>query len=356
MKYISLVMVCLLLSVSVLTAQENTSENVECPLEDGVLNLAWIPKSLDNSVFSLGRIAAEIAVEELNETSPCQVDLLVVAPLNTDADEQVQLLNELIEMGTLDGIAVSCIGGDSCVQPINAAIEAGIPTMTWDSDAPDSDRFTYLGIDNYEGGQAAAELLLRSMGEEGRVGILTGAESSTNLNARIEGFLDVVSEYDGIEIVEIVYTTESAVETVGGIERVMAENPDVNGWFFAGLWPLTMGRGAMPLWEAATLNGDLYTVVFDTLPFQLEFLTEGYLVGLIGQKYWGWGYDSIYMLHDHIINCAEFESFTNSGMDIVTAHNAEAMMEAWENTDFSQPLPPAFPDDESEDDENQDGA
>jgi hypothetical protein len=30
-------------------------------------------------------------------------------------------------------------------------------------------------------------------------------------------------------------------------------------------------------------------------------------------------------------------------MDIVTLNNVEAMAQAWETQDFTQPLPPAFP-------------
>jgi ribose transport system substrate-binding protein len=38
----------------------------------------------------------------------------------------------------------------------------------------------------------------------------------------------------------------------------------------------------------------------------------------------------------------EFESFTNSGMDIVTPLNVDAMIEAWDTNDFTQPLPDPF--------------
>jgi ribose transport system substrate-binding protein len=81
------------------------------------------------------------------------------------------------------------------------------------------------------------------------------------------------------------------------------------------------------------------TVAFDTLPVELEYLQDGLLYGLVGQKYWGWGYDTTQMIYDYIVNGAQFEPFTNSGMDIVTANNVEAMAEAWETQDFTKPLP-----------------
>jgi ribose transport system substrate-binding protein len=71
----------------------------------------------------------------------------------------------------------------------------------------------------------------------------------------------------------------------------------------------------------------------------LELLREGYLSGLVGQKYWGWGYDTVQIVYDHIVNDKTYPPFISSGMDIVTRNNVEAMILAWETNDFSQPLP-----------------
>src|SRR5512139_3890036 len=96
----------------------------------------------------------------------------------------------------------------------------------------------------------------------------------------------------------------------------------------------------MPLWEAAAKSGKLKTIAFDTLPVELGYVKDGYIQGLVGQKYWGWGYDTVQMIYDKIVNCKTFEDFTNSGMDLVDPCNADAMAKAWETQDFTQPLPP----------------
>jgi hypothetical protein len=71
--------------------------------------------------------------------------------------------------------------------------------------------------------------------------------------------------------------------------------------------------------------------------------SKGGCEGLVGQKYWGWGYDTVYMMYDHVVNGTPYDSWTNSGMDIVTINNVDAMATAWENSDFTQPLPAAYP-------------
>lgn len=350
-KRFSLIGIILVLSVilsgslSITFAQdpEPTYPPLEtCPLEDNVLTIAWIPKALNNPVFELGRVGAMTRAEELTEEGPCEVEIIYAAPMATTAEAQADLIHDVAELDTVDAIGVSCIDPDICVEPINAAVDKGIVVMTWDSDAPDSKRMTYLGVDNYEGGQAAGELLVRAMGESGKVALQSGVKGSANLEQRIEGFKDYIADYPDIEVVTIVYSDDSTPKGVEVVEETMAEYPDLDGWFFVGLWPFFAGRGAMPLWEEATLEGDLKTVAFDTLPLELDLMKDGFVHGLVGQKYWGWGYDTVTMLYEHILYDREFESFTNSGMDIVTELNVDAMIEAWETNDFTAPLPDPY--------------
>ena len=311
-------------------------------LEDNKLTIAWIPKALNNPVFEIGRVGAETKAAELTEQGPYEVEIVYVGSVASDMAEQARVVEDVIARG-VDAIGISCNDPTGCVDPIQKAIDAGIEVMTWDSDSPDSGRFTYLGVDNYEGGLAAADLLVRAMGEEGQVAILTGVPGAFNLEERIRGFMDGIADYPGIEVVTTVACNDDINLGVQVVEETMQAYPDLDGWFFVGLWPLFAEKGSMPLWEDAALNGELVTVAFDTLPVELEYLQEGYLDGLVGQKYWGWGYDTVQMIYDKIVNGAEFESFTNSGMDIVTVNNVEAMAQAWETQDFTQELPPPFP-------------
>jgi ribose transport system substrate-binding protein len=313
-----------------------------CPLEDGVLNVAWIPKALNNPVFELGHVAAEARAAELTEAGPCDVEIFYAAPMSSTAEEQAQLITDIADMEGMDAIGVSCIDPDICVEPINAAVEKGLAVMTWDSDSPDSNRLTYLGVDNYEGGQAAADLLIRAMGESGKIALLSGVQGSANLEARIDGFKSVIEQYPDIEIVRTVYCNDLTPLGVANVEMIMGEYPDLNGWFFVGLWPFFAGSGAMPLWEKAAQENGLVTVAFDTLPVELQLVEEGLVQGLVGQKYWGWGYDTVQMLYEHVLYGREFESFTNSGLDIVTPLNVDAMIEAWDTNDFTKPLPDPF--------------
>ncbi|MCP4542958.1 MAG: sugar ABC transporter substrate-binding protein, partial [Chloroflexi bacterium] len=221
-------------------------------LADGKITIAWVPKALNNPVFELGRDGAFIKADELTQQGPYEVELLYVGSVASDMAEQARVMEDMIAQG-VDAIGVSCNDPDGCIDPIDTAIEAGIEVMTWDSDAPDSGRFTYLGVSNYDGGKAAADLLVRAMGEEGKVAMLTGVPGALNLEERMRGFEDVMAEsYPGIEIVTTVACYDDINQGVQVVEETMQAYPDLDGWFFVGLWPLFAERGSMPLWEEAS--------------------------------------------------------------------------------------------------------
>ncbi len=300
---------------------------------------AWIPKALNNPVFALGRDGAFKKASELTEKGPDGVDVIYTGSVASDAAEQVRVMEDIIAMA-VDGIGISVNDPTALEDVINKAVAAGIPVMCWDSDSPKSKRFTYLGVDNFAGGKAAAELLVKFMGDKGKVALLTGVPGALNLEERIRGFKEGIKPYPGIEVATTVACYDDINKGVEVVEEAMLVHPDINGWFFVGLWPLFAQKGSMPLWEKAAKSGQAKTVAFDTLPVELEYMKEGYLVGLVGQKYWGWGYDTIQMLYDHVAKGKRFPSWVDSGMDIVTTKNVDAMIKAWKTHDFTKPLPP----------------
>jgi ribose transport system substrate-binding protein len=110
--------------------------------------------------------------------------------------------------------------------------------------------------------------------------------------------------------------------------------------FLAGLWPILAGREALPQFVAAAEQNTLRVVAFDTLPVELEWLQAGVIDALIGQKYWGWGYDSMYMMFNHVTNAEYYPFIMDSGFDVVTQANVAVMMDFWQQRDFAQPLEP----------------
>ena len=301
--------------------------------------IAWIPKGLNNPVFEVGRSGAIAKAAELSAAGPVDVEVLYLGSVDSDGSEQVRVIDDAVARG-VNAIAISCDDPTACIDPINRAVNAGIPVMTWDADSPQSKRFTYMGLDNIEAGHAGANMLVQAMGTEGKVAILTGVPGADNLEERIRGFREGLAAYPNIQVIATVVTNDDINLGVQAVEDTMQAHPDIKGWYFAGMWPLFAGRGAMPLWEDAALHRGMKTVAFDALPVELELLRDGYLSGLIDQKNWFWGYKSVQILYDHVVNQKNFPSFVDLGYNIITKNNVDAMLQAWDTNDFTKPLPP----------------
>src|SRR5579872_5991919 len=129
------------------------------------LRFAVIPKSLDIPVFNYAKIGAEREAKQLGD-----VDILRNAPLSADQLKQKEILESAITQH-VDGIAISALNGDFLTDTINRAVDAGIPVVTWDSDAPKSKRAVFYGVDDLAAGRIMGEEAVRLLNGKGTVAI-----------------------------------------------------------------------------------------------------------------------------------------------------------------------------------------
>lgn len=84
------------------------------------------------------------------------VECRYVGTQTLDAQGQADVIDRLIEEGNISGLAVAVIDVDITGAAIDRAAEAGIPVITFDSDAPGSRRFAHIGTNDFELGQSFA--------------------------------------------------------------------------------------------------------------------------------------------------------------------------------------------------------
>src|SRR5258708_20037482 len=122
---------------------------------------AVIPKSLDLPVFNYAKTGAERAAAALGN-----VEIIWRASETADQLRQKEILESFITQ-RVDGIAISCTNGDFLTETINRAVEAGIPVVTWDADAPKSKRIAFYGVDDLAAGRILGEQAVRLLGATG---------------------------------------------------------------------------------------------------------------------------------------------------------------------------------------------
>jgi len=305
--------------------------------EDKKLVFGMVPKTLANPGFLIAKRGADVRAAELGD-----VEIYWTAPLSANVPEQIEIIEGLIAK-KVDGLLINSNGPGVDVV-INQAMKAGIPVVAWDCDAPDSKRICYVGTDDYKGGLACAELFLEATKGKGhqKIAILTGVPGVYNLGQRDRGFIDGIKGAD-IEIVITVPCYDDLARSVDVVEGTTRAYPELTAWFFDGPWPLLVDPESLPLFLSKIKKGELTVVSYDTLPQQLPWVEQDLVYGVVGQKYYGWGYQSVSVLHNIVKYGKKYPEFVDMGMDVVTKeggpgrYTAKEFARKWEEFDFTEP-------------------
>ena len=281
------------------------------------LRFAVIPKALDIPVFNYARIGAERTAKELGN-----VQILWNAPASADQLKQKEILESYITQ-RVDGIAISSLNGEFLADTINRAIDAGIPVVTWDSDAPTSRRLAFYGVDDLASGRIMGEETIRLLNGKGKVAIISSL-GATNLQNRLSGVKEALAKAPGIEIVEVYDIQEDVIRCAEIIATGSRRYPDLAAWISVGGWPV-FTRNAL----AAVDPSKTKVISFDTIDPALDLLREGKVQVLLGQKYFGWGSESVKLLHDIKNGKKPAAPIIDSGVDVVTKDNVEQYAEQW---------------------------
>jgi ribose transport system substrate-binding protein len=100
------------------------------------------------------------------------------------------------------GILVSVSDPKLMGPEINKAMAAGIPVITIDSDAPDSQRLYFIGTNNLEAGRLGGQFVATQLNGKGNA-VFFSMPGQPNLEERLKGYKDVFANYPGIKIVEV---------------------------------------------------------------------------------------------------------------------------------------------------------
>jgi len=131
-----------------------------------------------------------------------QVQSQFAGPDSYDAQGEVQAFRQAVAAKPA-GILVSPADPKLMAPEIDKAIEAGIPVVTVDSDAPDSKRLFYVGTNNYQAGQLGAQVAIEKTGGKGNFMVFT-MPGQANLEERLDGYRKAFAAHPAMKIVQVV--------------------------------------------------------------------------------------------------------------------------------------------------------
>jgi rhamnose transport system substrate-binding protein len=211
------------------------------------LNIAFLPKQVNNPYFTTANGGGQEAVEEFggnfSETGPSEAS----------ASEQVSYINTLSQQDT-DVIVVSANDPDAICGALNEARAADVQVVTFDSDTNPDCRDLFINQASADGiARSQLELISEAIGPDGgEIAILSATANATNQNAWIaemEGLL-ATPEFANLELVTTVYGDDDDQKSFQEAQGLLAAYPDLKGI----ISPTTVGVAA----AARYLSGSEY--------------------------------------------------------------------------------------------------
>lgn len=153
-------------------------------------------------------------------------------PADWDASAESRAIDQLVAKG-VKGIAVAAGDGDTLISSINAAVNAKIPVVTFDSDSPKSKRLLFVGTDNYKASFDVGVQIGKKYGDKARVGISLFPGNDA-INQRIAGFkAGLASVAKGGQVVEEVNDEGDLQKAEVVITAMLQSHPEINTIFLA---------------------------------------------------------------------------------------------------------------------------
>ncbi len=236
------------------------------------------------------------------------VDAQTLMPVEGISDQK-RMIEDLLTKG-VDGIAVSPIDPANQTDLLNQAAKR-TKLITHDSDAPDSDRLVYIGMDNYKAGRLCGDLVREAMPKGGTVMIFIGRLEQDNAKRRRQGTIDAIlgrpenpSNYDepgkvlegnGFKILGTLTDQFDRAKGKANAEDALAKYPDLG--CMVGLFAYNPPLMLEALQQAGKLN-KVKVVAFDEDDATLDGIKKGTVHGTVVQNPYMYGYKSVEVLNE----------------------------------------------------------
>jgi len=253
---------------------------------------------------------------------------LTVTDAREDSAKQISQIENFVIRG-VDAIMMVPVSPETSEPAIEIAEEAGIPIIF--VNMPPSPEYydradSYVGGNSKQSGLLQAEYIAEELNYEGNIAIMNGTLGHEAQIKRTEGFMEVINEHPGMEVVlegtgnfnrpEGMELMENWLQTGEEIDAVMSNNDE-------------MAIGAIKALEAEGKLDEVVVGGIDATPAALEYLREGKLTVTVFQDANGQGKTGL----EQAVKAARGEDIEQEVLvpyQLVTLENVDEFVAKWE--------------------------
>jgi ribose transport system substrate-binding protein len=234
------------------------------------------------------------------------------------------------------GILVSAADAKLMKDSIDAAIAAGIPVITVDSDAPESKRLFLIGTNNYQAGLMGGKRLAEELKGKGNVVVFT-MPGQANLAERLNGYRAALESHPEIKITRVVDIAGDPRVAFDTTTQILGKKEPVDA--FVCLEAIS-GKEVATVLSSNNVTGKVI-MAMDTDPDTLEFIRRGVIAATISQKPYTMTYFGLRMLDSYYHHklpsltadwskdsFAPIPAFVDTGSSLIDKSNVESFLQA----------------------------
>ncbi len=241
------------------------------------------------------------------------------------ATEMVNALNTAVSAG-VDGIAVCLVDQTAFNGPVEAALKAGIPVVSYNADAPGNKRLAYIGQDLFVSGKALGQRIAQSV-DEGEVAGFIATPGQLNIQPRLDGAKEAIKESGKKITLNEVATGPTVNEELSRVEAFYVGHPNLKGMFAVDAGSTQAVAKTMATHQLSAKG--VRSGGFDLLPNTLDAISQGNLDFTIDQQPYLQGFYTVMVLFLYKISGGlTGPADINTGLKFVTKESVEPYLKS----------------------------
>src|SRR5260370_16095260 len=145
------------------------------------------------------------------------------------ATDMVNALNTAVSAG-VDGIAVCLVDLAAFNDPVEKALKAGIPVVSYNADAKGNKRLCYIGQDLFLSGKGLGQRIVELVPEGEVVGFIA-TPGQLNIQPRLDGAKEAIKESGKKITLNEIASGPTLNEEVSAVEAYYTGHPNIKGMF-----------------------------------------------------------------------------------------------------------------------------
>ena len=252
-----------------------------------------------------------------------EMDNVEVTVRDARTDPAVELSNvqDLITQG-IDLLLLSPWDSNSGATVVEEANKAGIPVIVLDIGVSSGDIESFLVSNNYGGGQKAGEYMAELLEGEGQVGHIQCQPGYELLDARGNGFVDVVTE-EGIEVVATQPGDSQRSKGMTVMQNMATANPDIDGVFCEND---EMALGALEALNSSRMLDQVEVIGFDGTDEAIQAVKEGRMTATVAQQPYKMGQMGVELAVE-VLNGNDIENEIQVPVQLITKENVDEFID-----------------------------